>query len=36
MINEHHNNPLNMMPSINVIGAILAKMTRRGHIIQLL
>ena len=35
MINEHHNNPLNMMPSINVIGAILAKMTRRGRIIQL-
>ena len=22
MINEHHSNPLNMMPSINVIGAI--------------
>jgi Luciferase-like monooxygenase len=35
MINEHHNNPLNMMPSINVIGAILARMTRRGRIIQL-
>ena len=29
MINEHHNNPLNMMPSINVIGAVLAKSTKR-------
>ena len=35
MINEHHNNPLNMMPSINVIGGILAKITRRGRIVLL-
>jgi alkanesulfonate monooxygenase SsuD/methylene tetrahydromethanopterin reductase-like flavin-dependent oxidoreductase (luciferase family) len=35
MINEHHNNPLNMMPSINVIGAILAKTTKRGKIVFL-
>ena len=35
MINEHHSNPLNMMPSINVIGAILARMTRRGRIVML-
>ena len=33
MINEHHNNPLNMMPSINVIGGILAKTTNRGRIV---
>jgi alkanesulfonate monooxygenase SsuD/methylene tetrahydromethanopterin reductase-like flavin-dependent oxidoreductase (luciferase family) len=35
MINEHHNNPLNMMPSINVIGAILAKTTKQGKIVFL-
>ncbi len=27
MINEHHNNPLSMMPSVNVIGAVLARTT---------
>ena len=32
MINEHHNNPLCMMPSINVIGSVLAKMTKKGKI----
>ena len=32
MINEHHNNPQNMMPSINSIGSILAKITKRGRI----
>ena len=35
MINEHHNNPLNMMPSINVIGGILAKTTNKGRIVFL-
>ena len=35
MINEHHNNPLCMMPSVNVIGAILARMTRKGRIVFL-
>ena len=35
MINEHHNNPLNMMPSINVIGAILARSTKKGKIVFL-
>ena len=35
MINEHHNNPMCMMPSINVIGAILAKMTEKGKIVFL-
>ena len=35
MINEHHNNPLNMMPSINVIGGILAKSTKQGRIVFL-
>ena len=35
MINEHHNNPLNMMPSVNVIGAILAKTTKKGKIVFL-
>jgi hypothetical protein len=25
MINEHHNNPLCMMPSVNVIGSILSR-----------
>jgi hypothetical protein len=30
MINEHHNNPLSMMPSVNVIGSVLAKHTRAG------
>ena len=32
MINEHHNNPLCMMPSVNVIGSVLAKMTKKGKI----
>ena len=35
MINEHHNNPLSMMPSVNVIGAVLAKHTRKGKIVFL-
>ena len=35
MINEHHNNPLNMMPSVNVIGSILAKTTKKGKIVFL-
>ncbi|MCH8744187.1 MAG: LLM class flavin-dependent oxidoreductase [Chloroflexi bacterium] len=35
MINEHHNNPLSLMPSINVIGAVLAKLTKRGKIVFL-
>ena len=35
MINEHHNNPLTMMSSINVIGAVLAKTTRKGKIVFL-
>ena len=35
MINEHHNNPLCMMPSVNVIGAVLSKLTQRGKIVFL-
>ena len=35
MINEHHNNPLSLMPSVNVIGAVLAKLTKRGKIVFL-
>ena len=35
MINEHHNNPLSLMPSINVIGAVLAKLTKQGKIVFL-
>ena len=35
MINEHHNNPLNMMPGINLIASILARNTKRGRIILL-
>ena len=35
MINEHHNNPLSMMPSVNVIGATLARTTRKGRIVFL-
>lgn len=35
MINEHHNNPLCMMPSINVIGSALAKTTKKGKIVFL-
>ncbi len=35
MINEHHNNPLCMMPSVNVIGAALAKTTTKGKIVFL-
>jgi alkanesulfonate monooxygenase SsuD/methylene tetrahydromethanopterin reductase-like flavin-dependent oxidoreductase (luciferase family) len=35
MINEHHNNPLSMMPSVNVIGSALARTTRKGKIVFL-
>ena len=35
MVNEHHNNPLNMMPGINLIASILARNTKRGRIILL-
>ena len=35
MINEHHNNPLSMMPSVNVIGAVLASDNRKGRIVFL-
>ena len=35
MINEHHNNPLSLMSSINVIGAALAKLTKQGKIVFL-
>ncbi len=35
MINEHHNNPLCMMPSVNVIGSILARTTTKGRIVFL-
>src|SRR5438445_12681405 len=35
MINEHHNNPLSMMPAVNVIGAVLARATREGRIVFL-
>mgnify|MGYP001082639505 FL=1 len=35
MINEHHNNPLSLMPSVNVIGAVLAKLTKQGKIVFL-
>lgn len=35
MINEHHNNPLCMMPSVNVIGSVLARTTRQGKIVFL-
>lgn len=35
MVNEHHNNPLNMMPGINLIAAILARNTKKGRIILL-
>ena len=35
MINEHHNNPLCMMPSVNVIGSILARTTNKGKIVFL-
>ena len=31
MINEHHNNPLCMMPSVNVIGSVLASTTKKGR-----
>ena len=33
MINEHHNNPLCMMPSVNVIGSILSRTTKKGKIV---
>ena len=32
MINEHHNNPLSMMASVNVIGSVLARTTKKGKI----
>ena len=35
MINEHHNNPLCMMPSVNVIGSVLARTTTKGKIVFL-
>ena len=35
MVNEHHYNPLNMMPGINLIAAILARNTKKGRIILL-
>ena len=35
MINEHHNNPLCMMPSVNVIGSVLARTTNKGKIVFL-
>jgi alkanesulfonate monooxygenase SsuD/methylene tetrahydromethanopterin reductase-like flavin-dependent oxidoreductase (luciferase family) len=35
MINEHHNNPLCMMPSVNVIGSVLARTTSKGRIVFL-
>ena len=35
MINEHHNNPLCMMPSVNVIGSVLARTTKQGRIVFL-
>jgi alkanesulfonate monooxygenase SsuD/methylene tetrahydromethanopterin reductase-like flavin-dependent oxidoreductase (luciferase family) len=35
MINEHHNNPLCMMPSVNVIGSALARTTTKGRIVFL-
>ena len=35
MINEHHNNPLSMMPSVNVIGASVAQRNRKGKIVFL-
>ena len=35
MINEHHNNPLCMMPSVNVIGSVLARTTKKGKIVFL-
>ena len=35
MVNEHHNNPLSMMPSVNVIGASVAQRNRKGKIVFL-
>ena len=35
MINEHHNNPLCMMPSVNVIGSALSRTTKKGKIVFL-
>ena len=35
MINEHHNNPLCMMPSVNVIGSVLSRTTKKGKIVFL-
>jgi alkanesulfonate monooxygenase SsuD/methylene tetrahydromethanopterin reductase-like flavin-dependent oxidoreductase (luciferase family) len=35
IINEHHKNPLSMMPSVNLIGAVLARATWKGRIVFL-
>ena len=35
MINEHHTAPFCMQASINITGAVLAKITRRGKILML-
>ena len=35
MINEHHYNPLCMMPAVNLIGSVLARITKKGRIIFL-
>ena len=31
LINEHHNNPLRMMQSVNAIGAVFARITKQGQ-----
>ncbi len=35
MINEHHYNPLCMMPAVNLIGSVLARTTNKGKIVFL-
>ena len=35
MINEHHYNPLCMMPAVNLIGSVLARTTKKGKIVFL-
>ena len=35
MINEHHYNPLCMMPAVNLIGSVLARTTTKGKIVFL-
>ena len=35
MINEHHYNPLCMMPAVNLIGSVLANITKKGKIVFL-